>query len=281
MPGGNWRWGVVAAGVVWACAGGPVRAQGPVPALIPAGAALPPAGAGPAAPLSPVGPPPARPAAPAAPSSAFGTSASVPTAPVAPPAPPAAPGGPPTALPSLSTGHEDIPLRDLTPPGFAAEAPEGLANHNGRGHLNPLVPQEPGLFVNAELLVWRPRRGAFDFAVRDPGNGLATTGPIQSLNYDVSAGVRGELGYQFGHSGWDVLFGYTYFHTGASGFASADPGGVLRPTLTRPGLVTQALTASALGNLDYNVYDAAVGKRFVVDDNFAVRTFAGIRFASI
>ena len=56
--------------------------------------------------------------------------------------------------------------------------------------LTPLVPHEPGLFVNAEALILRPRRGAFDFAVVSPTTGLATVGPIQSLNYDISAGVR-------------------------------------------------------------------------------------------
>ena len=193
MPGGNWRWGMVAAGVVWACAGGSVHAQGTVPALVPVGATLPPAGpAAPAAPLSPAGPPATRTAAPAtrtavpaAPTASFGTT---PTTPVAPP------GGSPTALPSVSTGHEDIPLKDLTPPGFATEGPgEGFGNHNGHGHLNPLVPEEPGLFANAELLVLRPRRGAFDFVVKDPLNGLATptitTGNLPQLMRTLGPGV--------------------------------------------------------------------------------------------
>jgi hypothetical protein len=183
------------------------------------------------------------------------------------------PPGPP------STHEPDF--KDITPPGFAEYPAEGFNGHAGGDSLTPLVPHEPGLFVNAEALVMRPRRGALDFTVINPTNTLATTGPIRSLNFDTSAGVRGELGYQFGHAGWDVLFGYTYFRTAADGFVAAPLGGILQPTLTRPGLITQANSAAAQANLNYNLYDMFVGKRFVVDDNFAVRTFGGLRFANI
>jgi hypothetical protein len=187
-----------------------------------------------------------------------------------------APPGPPGPA-----GSHEPDFKDITPAGFAEYHPEGFNAHQGGDSLTPLVPHEPGLFVNAEALIMRPRRGVFDFAIIQPTNSLAIAGPIRSLNFDTSAGVRGELGYQFGHSGWDVLFGYTYFRTAADGFESAPQGGVLLPTNTRPGLITQVSSAAAQGNLNYNLYDMFVGKRFVVDDNFAVRTFGGLRFANI
>lgn len=269
MPGGSWRWGTVAAGVVWACSAGTIHAQA-TPA-----AAFPPSAPATARPSTnwPAGSATLK-AAPATP---------VATTPVAPPAAPPATLPPAHPVPGHghAAGHEpDYPVKDLTPKGHEEHHHEHLHKPHA-GHLNPLVPEEKGVFVNAEALIFRPRRGAFDFAVVNQTNGLAVAGPIQSINYDLTAGVRGEVGYQFGHCGWDVLFGYTYFRSSAEGAAAAPAGGVLLPTLTRPGLVTQATTAVATANLEYNLYDMFVGKRFVVDDNFAVRTFGGLRFANI
>jgi hypothetical protein len=55
----------------------------------------------------------------------------------------------------------------------------------------------------------------------------------------------------------------------------------LYPTLTRPGLTDEVASAAATANLSYNMYDMTIGRRFAVDDHFAVRTYAGLRFASI
>ena len=124
-------------------------------------------------------------------------------------------------------------------------------------------------------------RGALDFVTPSRANSLAAEGSIQSLNYELRTGVRGELGYRFGESGWDVLTSYTYFRTGVQENLSAGAGEVLIPTLTRPGLTNQATFAAADANLEYNVFDLQVGKRFALDEHFAVRAFGGLRFASI
>ena len=268
MPRGNWRW-VVAVGI--ACGGG--GGLGAAPPASPVAIPLAPAGPTPRAPVAPTPPPAALPA-------------------LAPPAPPAATGpalpaaAAPTPVPPGST--LEYPIKDLTPPGFATDA-HGAGGHEGGhgaghggvpGHLKPAAPDEGGPFGSAEFLLLRPRRGAFDFAIPSSGGGLATDGPARSLNYELRTGLRAELGYRL-HSGWDVLAGYTYFRSNAFDAGSAPPGQVILPTRTRPGLTDTVSFAGADANLEYNIYDAAVGRRFAVDEHLALRLYGGLRFASI
>jgi hypothetical protein len=193
----------------------------------------------------------------------------------------------------LPAAHGAAPpgVKDLTPPGFGDLIPPDEHGHghgrHGHGHgevpgnIAPWAPDGPGFYTAVEALVLRPRREAFDFLVRNATPGLAVAGPVESLNYELRGGVRAELGYRIGHSGWDVFTQYTYFRSGAQGAVTAGPGQALFPTLTRPGLTDAALVARADANLQYNVYDLALGRRFRLDDHFAGRAFGGLRFASI
>jgi hypothetical protein len=61
----------------------------------------------------------------------------------------------------------------------------------------------------------------------------------------------------------------------------AGPGQTLFPTMTRPGLTDTVLTASASAALNYNLFDVQLGRRFQIDDHFAMRGYAGFRFADI
>ncbi len=176
---------------------------------------------------------------------------------------------------------EELPVRDLTPPGFATDAPAHPAYQGVPGHLNPAAPEEGGPFASVEFLLLRPHRGAFDFAVPSDATCLVPSGPVRSLNYDVQPGVRAELGHRFGASGWEAYFGYTYFHSSAFDTLTAPAGLVLFPTLTKPGLTNSVLVAGANANLEYNAYDILFGKRFAVDEQFAVRLSGGFRFASL
>ncbi len=192
----------------------------------------------------------------------------------------------PAALPDVVLPVEPCPpLKDLTPPALATDLipPPAESHHwypGTPGHLAPTVPHEAGFFVSTEALVLRPRRGALDVVIPNATTGLSTTGPIESLNYELSGGFRAELGYRFSR-GWDVSAGYTYFRSAAHGVVQAGPGQVLFPTLTRAGLTDQALAAVADANLEYNLYDMAVGRRILVDEHFAVRAMGGFRFANI
>jgi hypothetical protein len=175
------------------------------------------------------------------------------------------------------------PLRDLTPDGFAdiVPPPPPHAGHDcPPGHLAPTAPGHAGFYGTAEYLLFRPRSGAFDFALVNGGTGLATTGPVESLKYDLGNGVRAELGYRF-ERGWEVGFAYTFLEASGGRTLTAAAGQVLFPTLTRPGLTDTVTSAAASASLSYNLYDGLIGKRFTVHENFAVRAFGGFRFADI
>lgn len=190
----------------------------------------------------------------------------------------------PPAAPLPVVPETAPPLKDLTPPGFATEplppADVHPAYHDVPGHLNPAAPAGGGPFATAEFLLWRPRRGAFDYVIPGDSTGLVPAGPARSLNYELRTGVRAELGYRL-ESGWELSAGYTYFRSNAFDSTYAPPGGVLFPTLTRPGLIDTVGFAGADANLEYNTYDAMIGKRYAVDDHLAVRMTGGLRFASI
>ena len=56
---------------------------------------------------------------------------------------------------------------------------------------------------------------------------------------------------------------------------------MLFPTLTRPGTVDLALTATATYRLNYDLYDLEIGRNFLMDNALGLRVVGGVRFASI
>jgi hypothetical protein len=211
---------------------------------------------------------------------------------------PAQPGLAPGSQ-TLSFSTEPV-VKDLTPVGFADLIPpdphhDGHHGHNGHGHaahcdpcgehheipeyLTPFVTDHRGFYGSAEFLLFRPRNSDFDYAIANTTAGLATTGPIDSLKYDTGTGVRAEVGYSYGR--WETAFAYTYFTAGADRALAVSAGQVLFPTLTRPGLTDRALVALANADLDYQLFDMTAGRRFVLDENFAVRVLGGFRFADL
>lgn len=220
------------------------------------------------------------------------------------PAQPVSGTGSPSAIRTLSYATE-TPVKDLTPHGFADLLPppdphhaghNGLHGYHGHcepcepgehgehhvpGYLEPFVTDHKGFYGSAEFLLMRPRMSDFDFVIPNGPVALATTGPIESLKYDLGTGVRGEIGYRFSGR-WENAFTYTYF-TGQTDDRAffAPTGQFLFPTLTRPGLVNRALTATGNADLDYQLFDGTAGRRFVLADNFAVRTMGGFRFADL
>jgi hypothetical protein len=203
----------------------------------------------------------------------------------APPLPPALPPG--SSSQTLSTLADDHPpmkvlptdgLPELIPP---PDKHHGQDDHEVPGWMTPFVPTHGGWFTGGEFLLMRPRNTDFDYAIRNSGGGLGTVGPIDSLKYGLGTGLRAEVGYRYGEGKWESVFAYTYFNGGGNATEFADGGGVLLPTLTRPGLTDRALTATANADLDYQLYDMLVGRRMMVDENFAIRWLGGFRFADI
>ena len=229
---------------------------------------------------------------------AFGDTA--PRAPaVAPPTLPPVTTAPASGAPPVRSlaelPEEHLPVKDLTPHGGFGDIHPPEEHHGGHevpGALTAMVPSHGGWYTSAEYLLMRPRNSDLDFVIRNTaGNGLATTGPIDSLKYQLGSGVRAAIGYVSANGKWEGTFQYTYLTAGADStiFAapSVDPAAntvpsvVLLPTLTRPGLTNRALTATATADLDYQLFDMLAGRRFVISDNLAVRAIAGFRFSDI
>ncbi len=211
-----------------------------------------------------------------------------------PVAPPAAflPGAPPLAADTPGTSIQTLagladehpPLKEL-PGGLPELIPahdkhHGSGDHEIPGYLTPFVPTHGGWFTGGEFLLMRPRNSDLDYVIRNTTTGLATTGPIESLKYGQGTGLRAELGYRYGESKWETAFAYTYFNGGGNSTLFAG-GGVLLPTLTRPGLTDRAQTATANVDLDYQLFDMLAARRVVVDEHFAVRWLGGFRFTDI
>jgi hypothetical protein len=173
--------------------------------------------------------------------------------------------------------REPVAFRDLTPP--------TLPEENGGTRTTTCVPESPpadgGLFGSAEYLLLRPRRAAFDFAISDATRDLVPNGKLESLNYELRSGVRAGLGYQFSGTRWDSAFEYTYFRSSADRTIAAPAGGTLYATLTRAGLNDEAAVAAATAGIEYNVFDAVMGRRVCLDDTTSLRFFGGVRFASV
>lgn len=222
--------------------------------------------------------------------------APLPSAPAAPPPSSFSSGAPTRSLAALPEEH--LPVKDLTPHNGFGDIHPPEAKHGGHGEvpgsLTAMVPEHGGWYTSAEYLLMRPRNSDFDFVLRNTsGNGLSTTGPIDSLKYQLGSGVRASVGYLFDGGKWEAAFQYTYHTAGADSTVFAptittNPAAntipnpvVLLPTLTRPGLTDRALTATATADLDYQLFDMIAGRRFVLSDNLAIRALAGFRFSDI
>jgi hypothetical protein len=158
-------------------------------------------------------------------------------------------------------------------PSAAAAWPTPMDNHAGR-----CVGE---VFFDAEYLLLQPRRRAFDYAIVAPTNNGTPVGAVQSLQWDTDSGVRVGGGYRLPGDGWEIGAYYTYFHSNVSQSVTAPAGGTLFTTLTHPGSIEMANTATADSGLNYNVVDIEVGRRFLIGDSCSVRLFAGGRFAWI
>jgi hypothetical protein len=198
----------------------------------------------------------------------------------APPPPPPPAVRPPANLPPADlpppAAHSQPPVADLTPPEFANHPPATHSCDGCRACDNPAE-----WLFSVEYLLVRPRRRPDDFAIVDPSNNLTPEGSVRSVGFDLSSGLRAAVGYRAAGSPWETWFTYTYLHADGDRTATAPPGGLVYPTLTRPGLVDTATTAVGKSSLTYNLYDLDAARRVAGDESFVLRMAFGSRAAMI
>ena len=103
---------------------------------------------------------------------------------------------------------------------------------------------------------------------------------MQSLNYRAEPGLRASLAYRVPGYNWDIGFTYLYIQSSDGFGVTAPPGGLLYPTLTKPGLTNESSTAAANAHLSIDTYDIEFGRHFEFE-NFHARLFGGIRLATV
>jgi hypothetical protein len=158
-------------------------------------------------------------------------------------------------------------------------APHASSNHNGHeaheehegeeGEEGE-AGQEGGLFVYGDALLVKPRRRPHDLAITTPRPDFALVGAdVQKFDWDTVFGYRLGVGYRMPHS-WEIAAVYTYLH-------SNDQLGVARPA----GGSHSALGATGSSNLDLDLIDTEIAKRWWICEGLQLRAAAGARVATI
>jgi hypothetical protein len=197
----------------------------------------------------------------------------------APPPPP-----PPSVRPPAN-----LPAADMPPPPPPAHAPVAdLTPHEFMQHPTTVTCDgcracdSPAAWLfSVDYLLIRPRSRPDDFAIVDPTDNLTPEGLVRSIGYELASGVRAAIGYRFSGSPWETWFTYTYLRSDGDRTAVAPAGGLLYPTLTRPGLVDNATSAVAASTLTYDLYDLDAARRVTGDDTFTLRMAFGTRATMI
>lgn len=169
------------------------------------------------------------------------------------------------------------------PPGVVDMTPQvmpGSVTSSPQCHFIPANDPVAPFVVSVEYLLIQPRRTDLDYALVDPNNNLSPEGHIAALEWQTRSGIRAGFIWRPRNNATELGFTYTYAYSQDQANITAPAGGVLFPTLTRPGIVDQALTAQAFSSVDFHVVDIDVGRRFTVDDT-DYRLFTGARLAEI
>lgn len=174
------------------------------------------------------------------------------------------------------TGHQ-------YPAGVVDMTPESLPKPHTSSptcHFVPINDPVAPFVMSVEYLLIRPHRHDLDYAIVDPNNNLAPEGRVASLDWQTRSGIRAGFIWRPRGGVNDVAFTYTNAYSRDTAEIAAPNGGVLFPSLTRPGIVDQALTARAFSSISFNVFDIDAGRTFHVDET-EYRIFTGVRLADI
>lgn len=186
----------------------------------------------------------------------------------APASPPPAAQAPPSAAPTIV----DLTPVDLPDRGHGGSPIDCVTCNN----------RSAGFTSSIEYLLVRVRRTANDYAIVDPNNNLAPEGRIRDVNFpDSDSALRASVGYRPRNSEWELLFTYMYLNTNDNAASTAPPGGVVYPTLTRPGVVDRVGLGIANAGVNLNVFDLETARTFRIDDGFTFRLGMGPRFANM
>lgn len=142
--------------------------------------------------------------------------------------------------------------------------------------------ESSGGYVYAQYLLWRVIEGETDYAVKGgplefpPGQvDMNAIGNLKTAEFDWSSGVRVGLGWRFTPYKWELEGNYTYYSTSGSNSVS-------RPLLQGLNSTFPASTSGPLVRakshieLDYQMGNLFLAKRFILDDYLIMRGLLGV-----
>jgi hypothetical protein len=178
-------------------------------------------------------------------------------------------------------------LKDATPPELShtdhgnAHAGGGSGGHGpAAGHAAAEHHEEASIYGYAEYLFLKGRSNTLDFAVIDRADDLATQGRLARVSYNGRSAFRAGAGYQF-ENGWSLGMTYSFLRSSGRSTLGVNPGGVIFPTLTRPGLVDRVTSVIADADLSADLFDIEAGRTIHVDEATKFRLTTGLTFANI
>lgn len=178
-------------------------------------------------------------------------------------------GPPPATFPGAPLSG--APLSGAPFPGALLLPPESVAAP---------VEENAGFLVDASVFAWAPRRANQDFVFRAASTPRGVVGSVRSLEGGYDPGFRIAVGYRF-DADREMRVGYTLWNHGAHAAEQARGDERLFPTLTHPALIIEADSVRAASNLNLNVLDLELARRYGLGEGIQTRIFFGPRFAQL
>jgi hypothetical protein len=135
-------------------------------------------------------------------------------------------------------------------------------------------------YVNADFLYWKVEEGELDYILTDveTGAGVTTssgaTGHLKEARFDCKAGLRIAAGATFSPDFWIVEGRYTWIHP--KGSSSTNSSDLPLQGTYQTNNTTAIQSATSHINLNYQVADLILAKRFMLSKQVLVRAFTGV-----
>ncbi len=151
---------------------------------------------------------------------------------------------------------------------------------------NPQVKDGYGAYLYGDLLYWKAAEGGLPIAAKNENTPLPSRNlndaTIRNLRGKWDVGMRLGLAYVLPHDGWDLNFSWLHFNPGRKHHSMHGNGStVLFPSLaasTDPIAINNACReAKGHWNLNFNQFDAELGREFFVSKRLTLRPHAGLR----
>ncbi len=147
-----------------------------------------------------------------------------------------------------------------------------IVKRNGRAGL-------PGADLNIDYLYWTARQDSLEFAYSGTGvsaNNPATPGKIFHPHYDWTSGYRIGLAAYTAYDGWDLMGQYTWFKSSTQ--AHVGPLSNLKPVWKVTNFTPTSIQYAANHwNINLNVFDLLVRRRFLLSPKFVIQPGIGIK----